>query len=58
MVSCKNCGSYFTLQELGRIKPPVHPWPLTPLGKRVLIENEAAGELSRCPRCGCATLRM
>ena len=57
-ISCKNCGSHFTEDEMLRSRPPLHPWALTPVGERVLRENEANGGDPRpCPQCGCHTLR-
>lgn len=58
-ISCKNCGSYFTQDELAKRKPPVHSWPLTAVGARVLEENRETGEAQfLCPHCGCGTLRF
>ena len=58
MVVCKNCGGYFTSDELARRRSPIHAWQLTPLGERVLAENAAAGHPMRaCPTCGNFTLR-
>lgn len=58
MIGCKNCGSHFTHDEMLRLKPPEHPWPLTSTGKRVRDENAADGrDQSACPTCGCRTLR-
>jgi hypothetical protein len=58
-ISCRNCGGYFTLEELRQRKPPVHAWPLTETGAKMLAANEADGvEHKRCPNCGCMTLRM
>lgn len=58
LISCKNCGSYFTENEM-RLRPsPLHSWQLTRIGQRVLLENEQAGGDPRpCPICGCKTLR-
>jgi hypothetical protein len=58
MISCKNCGGYFTAEEMARRKPPVHAWQLTPVGEKVFIENQANGGDPRpCPTCGCRTMR-
>ena len=58
MSSCKNCGGHFSGAEVLKRKPPVHPWPLTPVGERVLGENAAAGTPgAQCPNCGQRTLR-
>jgi hypothetical protein len=58
MIGCKNCGSHFTHDEMLRLKPPGHAWPLTAVGKRVRDENYSAGlDQSQCPTCGCRTLR-
>lgn len=58
IVSCKNCGSHFTADEMRLRRPPLHPWKLTPAGQRVALENERAGGDPRpCPVCGCKTLR-
>lgn len=58
VIGCKNCGSHFTRDEMMRLKPPEYAWPLTPAGKRTHDENEARGfDRSRCPTCGCRTLR-
>jgi hypothetical protein len=56
LVGCKNCGGYFTSDELHRRKPPVHPWPLTAVGARSLAENTARGANLPCPGCGQNTL--
>ena len=57
-IGCKNCGSYFTDDEMARLKPPMHPWPLTAVGQRIYDENRALGQDQvACPRCGCRTLR-
>ena len=38
-------------------KPPLHPWPLTADGARVLADNEArGGENPPCTECGQRTL--
>jgi hypothetical protein len=58
MTGCKNCGSHFTDDELRVRKPPVHPWPLTAVGQRVMLENATNGGDARpCPQCGCRSLR-
>ena len=58
LIGCKNCGSHFTHEEMLRLKPPEHAWPLTAAGKRIHDENESAGlDRSPCPTCGCRTLR-
>lgn len=58
VIGCKNCGSHFTHDEMVRLKPPPHSWPLTPAGQRALDENRTAGrDQSPCPTCGCRTLR-
>jgi DNA-directed RNA polymerase subunit RPC12/RpoP len=58
MIGCKNCGSHFTHDEMMRLKPPMHAWPLTAVGKRVFEENRTDGrDQSPCPTCGCRTLR-
>ena len=58
LISCKNCGSHFTENEMRVRPPPVHAWQLTPVGQRVLLENEqTGGDLRPCPVCGCKTLR-
>lgn len=56
-IGCKNCGGYFTRDEMAKRKPPVYPWALTAHGERILAENIAAGEDRLCPNCGCGTLR-
>ena len=56
LVGCKNCGGYFTRDELARLKPPVHPWPLTARGEQSLAANAARGTDSPCPSCGQNTL--
>jgi DNA-directed RNA polymerase subunit RPC12/RpoP len=57
-IGCKNCGSHFTHDEMMRLKPPAHAWPLTPTGQRILDENRSANkDQSQCPTCGCRTLR-
>jgi len=56
LVGCKNCGGYFTADELQRRKPPVHCWPLTPSGARTLAQNVAAAANFPCPVCGQNTL--
>lgn len=56
LVGCKNCGAYFTADELQRRKPPVHPWPLTATGERSLAQNTARGANAPCPGCGQNTL--
>ena len=57
-IGCKNCGGYFTRQEVATRKPPAYPWKLTANGERVLAENRATGEDQYlCPSCGCGTLR-
>ena len=57
-IGCKNCGAYFTREEILRRKPPLHAWPLTVIGERILAENLATGdEQAPCPTCGCRTLR-
>ena len=57
-IGCKNCGSHFTRDEIMRLKPPMHAWPLTEVGKRVLAENQSTGhDAWPCPTCGCRTLR-
>jgi len=58
VIGCKNCGSYFTHDEMLRLKPPLNAWPLTATGKRVSDENRTLGrDQSACPTCGCRTLR-
>lgn len=58
VIGCKNCGGYFSEDEI-RVRPtPPHRWPLTRVGERVLLENEAdGGDLRPCPTCGQKTLR-
>ena len=57
-IGCKNCGSYFTHDEMLRLRPPVHSWPLTAAGQRTLDENRTQGlDQTQCPTCGCRTLR-
>jgi hypothetical protein len=56
LVGCKNCGAYFTQDEVQRRKPPVHPWPLTETGARRLAENTTRGVDVSCPGCGQNTL--
>jgi hypothetical protein len=56
VVGCKNCGGYFTSDELKHRKPPAHPWPLTPVGARSLANNAASGANFPCPACGQNTL--
>ena len=56
LVGCKNCGGYFNSNELERRKPPVHRWPLTAVGARVLADNVANGKDVPCPACGQNTL--
>ena len=56
LVGCKNCGGYFTSEELQKRKPPVHRWPLTPAGARILAQNDANGANVPCPGCGQNTL--
>ena len=57
-IGCKNCGAYFTRDEIARRKPPLHAWPLTAVGERILAENIATGDVQTpCPTCGCQTLR-
>ena len=58
-IGCRNCGSYFTKDELARRKPPAYPWPLTAVGEQTLADNRASGDdLTLCPNCGCGTLRV
>jgi hypothetical protein len=58
LITCKNCTAFFTRDELTRLKPPVHPWPLTAWGERTLAENVATGDDKwPCPTCGQGTLR-
>ncbi len=58
VIGCLNCGSRFTHDEMLRLKPPGHSWPLTAVGKRTAEENLAVGrDQSQCPTCGCRTLR-
>lgn len=58
VIGCKNCGSHFTHEEMLRLKPPSHAWPLTAAGQRIFDENRATGrDQSACPTCGCRTLR-
>ncbi len=52
LVACKNCGTHFTEHEMATRRPPMHPWQLTPVGARVLQENETAGDRRPCPQCG------
>lgn len=57
-IGCKNCGSYFTREEILKRKAPIHAWPLTPIGERVQLENQASGDDQwACPNCGRKTLR-
>jgi hypothetical protein len=56
LVGCKNCGGYFTSDELRRRTPPVHRWPLTAVGARILAQNTARGANVPCPACGQNTL--
>jgi len=58
VIDCKNCGSHFTHDEMLRLKPPLHAWPLTATGKRIRDENQASGfDRTPCPTCGCRTRR-
>jgi predicted Zn-ribbon and HTH transcriptional regulator len=58
VMGCKNCGSHFTHDEMVRLTPPEHSWPLTDTGKRIRDENKSANlDQSQCPTCGCRTLR-
>lgn len=58
LIGCKNCGSHFSEHEMRMRPPPLHSWPLTRVGERVLLENEATGGDPRpCPTCGQKTLR-
>jgi hypothetical protein len=58
LISCKNCGGFFTRDEVMRMKAPPHPWRLTAVGERVLAENVASGDDKwPCPTCGQKTLR-
>jgi hypothetical protein len=43
VIGCKNCGSHFTHDEMLRLRPPTHAWPLTATGRRIRDENLAAG---------------
>jgi hypothetical protein len=56
LVSCKNCGGSFNEGELAQLKPPMHPWALTPVGQRALAMNNANGAHLLCPKCGQNTL--
>jgi rubredoxin len=57
-IGCKNCGGHFTPDEVMHSKRPMHPWPLTSVGQRVLEENAARGDDQwACPMCGQKTLR-
>jgi hypothetical protein len=56
LTGCKNCGGYFTNDELLRRRPPVHKWPLTAVGARILAQNTARGANVPCPACGQNTL--
>ena len=54
---CMNCGGHFTRDEMANAKPPMHSWPLTVIGQRVMNENVVAEDTRTCPTCGCRTLR-
>ena len=55
--SCGNCGGLFTQTEAQRLKPPMHPWPITANGQRTMIEMPARGYLlTICPGCGNQTM--
>ena len=55
--SCGNCGGLFTLDQAARMKPPMHPWPITANGQRTMIEMPQRGYvLAICPGCGNQTM--
>jgi hypothetical protein len=57
LLGCKNCGGYFTRQEVANRKPPMHPWQLTGTGARELASNQTSGIHGEiCPMCGQQTL--
>ena len=50
---CGNCGGFYTPAEAARLKPPMHPWPITASGQRTMLEMPQRGTvLSVCPGCG------
>lgn len=52
-IQCANCRGYFSDSELSRAKPPLHPWPVTPLGAKRIEENTRTGGVHwPCPACG------
>ncbi|MEO8549910.1 MAG: hypothetical protein ABI678_08045 [Kofleriaceae bacterium] len=54
---CGNCGGFYTQAEATRLKPPMHPWPITASGQRTMTELPLRGiVLSVCPGCGQPTL--
>ena len=56
-IGCRNCGAYFTPDEIARGKPPLHAWPLTRLGQQTQDANIAnQTNQAPCPRCGRLTL--
>lgn len=58
VLGCRNCGGYFTGDELAKLKAPVHPWKLTSHGEIALAQNAASGQPQwTCPTCGHQTLR-
>jgi hypothetical protein len=52
LVGCRNCGSYFTEDEIRKRKPPMHSWKLTPQGEQAQSDNVERGENTPCPKCG------
>ena len=55
--SCGNCGGLFTQAEATRLKPPMHPWPITANGQRTIVEMPQRGfVLAVCPGCGNQTM--
>ena len=47
----------FTQAEAQRLKPPMHPWPMTANGQRTMVELPQRGQLlAVCPGCGNQTM--
>ena len=58
VTGCKNCGGFFTVDEMARLRTPMHMWRLTAIGERIAQENATQGGDQRpCPTCGHKTLR-
>jgi hypothetical protein len=55
---CGNCGGLFTDHEASRLKPPMHPWPITANGQRTIHQAPARGVLGICPSCGQQTMYL